>query len=672
MKRKYGHTIKKLFSITAILSTVLIIGGIFCIANDNLPLGVAQTAIGLAFISYYIYFRADRNKRIAEFLNNIPDNVSRIRSNVMESFPMPMIIVHTDGTLKWFNDSFESLFPTQELFTTQIEKLIPKIKWVELLKHASQIDMEVEISEKKYHVIGRMLGEHDVATNSDEDALSIYMYFIDCTNEHLLSMMYQQSKTDVAIINIDNFDELMQRINDGDMQKITSQLARCINKLASADSNAVVKKLDRDRYFFIFEHKYLEKYIEERFKILDDARNIGEELKTSVSLTIGIGTGSNIKENEAFARSALDMALGRGGDQACIKDENQFSFYGAKNKEYEKSSRVKTRSVALAIKDFITQSENVVFVGHTNADYDCFGAAIGLQRAVRALGKNPYIIYDRNSPAILQMYEEALKSSEYHGMFISAEEALEILEDNTLLVIIDTHRPSLLPHPDLIKVAQKTILIDHHRRSTEFINPCSLIYHEAYASSACEMVTELIEYMNVGKEITKFEANCLYTGILVDTKNFMLKTGVRTFEAASYLKRLGLNTVDVKRMFNIDKNDYDLKADIVKTATEVTTNIAVAYSEKSYPNIKVIASQAADEMLNLNTIKASFVLFPLGDIINISARSLGDINVHLIMEELGGGGHMTVSGAQLETSSIKEATERLKQAINKYMDENAN
>ena len=270
------------------------------------------------------------------------------------------------------------------------------------------------------------------------------------------------------------------------------------------------------------------------------------------------------------------------------------------------------------------------------------------------------------------MYEEALQKSEYHGMFISPDEALELLEDNTLLVILDTHRPSLLPHPDLVKYAQKTILIDHHRRSTEFINPCSLIYHEAYASSACEMATELIEYMNVGKEITKYEAQCLYTGILMDTKNFMLKTGVRTFEAASYLKRLGLNTVDVKKMFNINKDDYDRKADIVKTAVEVVPNIAVATTEINYPNAKVIASQAADEMLNLNHIKASFVIFPFNGNINISARSLGDINVHLIMEALGGGGHMTVAGAQLQTTSTEQAFEMLKKAINDYISESTN
>ena len=672
MKQKYGHTIKSLFRITALLSVMAIVGGVYCILTDNIIFGAIEAAIGLGFLAYYIHKNIDRKKRIEEFLNNIPDNVTRIRSNIMETFPMPMIIVHMDGTLKWYNESFEKLFPEENLFTIQLERLIPQLKWAELLKHASLIDAQVDIADKKYNVIGKMMGDRDISNKSDEDVLSIYMYFIDYTSEYVLSQTHEDSKTDVAIINIDNFDDLMQRINDSDMQKITSQLARHINKLASHDKEAVVKKLDRDRYFFIFEHKFLDKFIAEKFKILDEARAIGDEFKAPVSLTIGVGTGCNIKENEAFARSALDMALGRGGDQACVKDENQFRFYGTKNKEYEKSSRVKTRAIALALKDFINQAENVIFTGHANADYDCFGAAIGLQRAVRSLGKKPYIIYDKNSPAITKMYEEAIAMDEYQGMFIPPEEALEILEDNTLLVILDTHRPSLMPHADLLKVAQKTVLIDHHRRSTEFINPCSLIYHEAYASSACEMATELIEYMNVGKEITKFEAKCLYTGILVDTKNFMLKTGVRTFEAASYLKRLGLNTVDVKKMFNIDKTDYDHKADIVKTAREVASNIALAYAETDYPNAIVVASQAADEMLNIDQIRASIVLFPLGDNINVSARSLGGVNVHLIMEALGGGGHMTVAGAQLTTSSLEEATKQVEEAIKNYVAENEN
>lgn len=669
MKKRYGQTIKVLSSTSMLLSVLLVADGIYnTFALKNI-VGIAEICAGLGFLGYFAYFRKARKRKVGDYLNSIPsDENRRISANVMESFPIPVAVLHMDGTFRWYNSNFEGMFTDKDLFGASVEKIIPELKWSEILKRASNINAEAQIEGKKYRVVGQMINNRGVSNIKEEDRMAVYLYFIDYTKEYEFSQMYEQNKTDIAVINIDNYDDLMQRINDAEQQKITSGIGRTMNNWA-AMSEAILKKLDRDRYLMLFAHKYLPVYMESKFKILDEVRAIGDEVKIPVSISIGIGIGESVKESESYARSAMDMALGRGGDQVCIKDETQYSFYGGKSKEYEKSTRVKTRAVALALKDFIKQSENVVFVGHSNADYDCFGAAVGLQRAVRALGKKPFIIYDGNSPAISRMYEEALQVDEYHGMFIDVSEAMELLEDNTLLVVLDTHRPSLLPGSELISAAQKTVLIDHHRRSTEFINPCSLIYHEAYASSTCEMATELIEYMDIGSEITRYEAQCLYTGILMDTKNFMLKTGVRTFEAASYLKRLGLNTVDVKKMFNVNKTDYDHKVDIVKTAVEVVPNMAVAKTYDKYPNSRVIASQAADEMLNLNNIRASFVILPIDDSVSISARSLGEINVHLIMEALGGGGHMNVAGAQFTSATVDEVEEKLVKAIKDYVEE---
>ena len=322
------------------------------------------------------------------------------------------------------------------------------------------------------------------------------------------------------------------------------------------------------------------------------------------------------------------------------------------------------------MKDFIKNADNVIFMGHEGADYDCFGAAMGLQRAVRALGKTPYIVYDNNSPAVKDLYNDLRNVPEYRRMFVDAEMAIDEITDNTVLVILDTHRPSMLPVEGLLEKVSKIVMIDHHRRSTEFINPCSIVYHEPYASSTCEMVTELIEYMDLGGALTTVETECLYTGILMDTKNFIIKTGARTFEAASYLKRQGLNTAEVKKRFNIKKEDYDHKVDIVKTAVEVVPEIAVAKAYDRIENIRVVASQAADEMLNLNNIRASFVVYPQDNGIGVCARSLGNVNVQLIMESLGGGGHMTVAGAQLKDISIEEAVYQVEIAIHEYLKEN--
>ena len=418
-----------------------------------------------------------------------------------------------------------------------------------------------------------------------------------------------------------------------------------------------------------FEHRYLSGYIKDKFDILEQVRKIGEEVKRPMSLSIGIGTGASIDENEQSARYALDMAQGRGGDQVGIKDDTQYSFYGGKTREYEKSTRVKTRAVAMALRDYFTGADSVIFVGHKNADYDCFGAAMGLQRAARTLGSKPYIIYDDSTAsAVAKLHGELAEMDEYRGMFISEDAALDLMTDLTLVVVLDTHRPTMLQSERVVERAAKVVLIDHHRRATEFINNCSLIYHEPYASSTCEMATEILQYMSLGSAVTAKEAECLYTGIVLDTKNFLIKTGVRTFEAASYLRRLGLNTFDVKKLFNVDKDEYDKRAEIVRTAFEIAPNIAIAHTSQNWQNIRVIASQAADDMLNINNIRASFVVYPDNGRTCVSARSLNGINVHVIMESLGGGGHSTVAGAQRSDVTIYQMIELIKKAVKDYLD----
>lgn len=667
MKKYYGHIIKTYIILAFISAVLMVVGGItFCLTKNTIA-GVVQIILGAIILIFLEILKKKRKDNISNFLNIVAKNSGAITSNVVGSLPIPVAVVHIDGSVNWYNESFSGLFLNKDLFDSKIESIIPSIKWGEVLKSAAHYEKRIKIEDKKFLLIAKTLKERNTSiTNEDEDKVSVYIYLIDRTNEVELKKRYNNEKTDIAIINIDNYDDVLQRVNDNEQQHIISQIRRCVNEWAQV-SNALVKNTDRDRYYMFFEHKYLSKYVSEKFDILYKVRKVGEDIKLPVSISIGIGVGGSLAENDSYARSALDMALGRGGDQVSIKDDTQYKFYGSKARDYEKSTRVKTRAFAVALKDFMRNSDKVIFMGHAGADYDSFGAAIGLQRAVRTLGKKPYIVYDNNSPAIKLLYDELKVISEYKGMFISPDDSLEILTDNTLVVVLDTHRPSMLPCPALTEKASKVVLIDHHRRSTEFLSHCSLMYHEPYASSTCEMSTELLEYMDFGSSLTNVEAECLYTGILMDTKNFMLKTGVRTFEAASYLRRLGLNTTDIKKLFNVKKDDYDHRAEIIRTMYTVVPHIAVAKCYNKYQNMRVIASQAADEMLNIGDTQASIVLYPQDNGVGISARSLGDINVQIIMEYLGGGGHSTVAGAYVKDKTIDTVYNETVEAVNKYI-----
>lgn len=664
MNKRYGIMVRH-WIFFAIFSGVMLIAAGAAVYNKHIPyIHLILMAAGVVVIALSLLLKLKRRRVMEKYLDDVADIAGGVTSNIISAFPLPMSVINIDGSIRWYNDLFLQLFSGKDLFGMQIEDLIKDIKWGDVLKSASLIEKHVSINTGYYKVMARMVKERGLSDKTE--IYSVYLYLLDETRQKEILKMYEDEKTDVASISIDNYDEAMQRIDDNVQEQIASKIRHIINIWAQ-DGKAVIKKIDRDRYFIVFDHKYLSQYIEDKFEILNSVRKLGEDVGAAVSISIGIGSGGSLIENEAYARSALEMTQGRGGDQVCIKTLDTYKFYGGKAKEYEKSNRVKTRAVAGAIKEFIKNSENVFFMGHSAADYDCFGAAMGLQRAVRFFKKQPYIIYDNNSPAIAPLYNKVKDIEDYDGMFINGSEARELISENSLLIILDTHRPSMLPCPELLKMTNKIIVIDHHRRSTEFINPCSLVYHEPYASSTCEMATELIEYMDIGSALTREEADSLYTGILMDTKNFIVKTGVRTFEAASYLRRLGLNPMAVKKLFNVNKADYDHKVDIVKTAVIIEPHVALAICAEQYSNIRVIASQASDEMLNIGDISASIVIYKMDGGFGLCARSIGDINVQLIMEQLGGGGHATVAGAQIRGKDLDEVVNMVKKAVKKCL-----
>lgn len=667
MKKAYPQVMRKYITVACIATSILMLCAVALFIIKVYIMAAVQFVLAAVIFVHICIVRLQRKKSVMQYLHKIIEDDMGISENALMGVPLPMTVCSIDGTIRWYNDKFLLLFSENRLPDEMLDNCIRDLKWTEVLKHPNGEKMIKGPQEKIYRIKWCMLKDK-IRPNQIGEHYSVFFYFIDITKEKQFETAYMNDRTDIAVINIDNYDEFAQKTDDDIVDAVTSKIRSAIIAWGK-NGKAVIKKTDRDRYFAIFEHRYLQQYIDQKFDVVEKVREITADVNFQVSLSMGVGTGGDLAANEVSARTALDMSLGRGGDQVCVKDLTQFRFYGGKNKDYERSTRVKARAVASAFVDFVKKSDSVIFMGHHAADYDCFGAAVGLQRAARALGKTPYIVFERNSPAVQKMYDEIKNIEEYRGMFVDENEVMEEITDNSLLVILDTHRPSMLPNSKLLQKTEKIVLIDHHRRSTEFISPCSLVYHEPYASSTCEMVTEMLDYMDVGRQITKMEAQCLYTGIIMDTKNFMLKTGVRTFEAASYLRKLGLDTAAVRKMFSMSLDEYSSEAAIVDTSVIIAPGIAVAKAYKEHKNMRVIASKAADEILNINNVRASLVAYPSEGGIGISARSIGDVNVQLICEKLGGGGHMTVAGAMLKNMNIDDAVSEIKKAVAAYVKE---
>ena len=661
-KLYYGHSF-----FGGLMLCMCIFAGVGCydLYNGNGRMALAELLFAVLLLIYIAIVIVMRRRDMKEYMSMLVQKDDSSSHSAVNLLPVAAAVLTVDGLIMWFNDGFSKIAGSESLYNTPITDIIKDIKWTKVLKATDSVEFAVRHNDSVYKVIAKI-----AKTNREGGEISVILYFIDITRQTELERKYEDERTVVGLVAVDNYDEVFQKMDDSESQQASARINRIVTDWVS-ESDGVIKRLERDRYLVMFEKIYLSEYISKKFDVLEKVRQIGEEIRQPVSVSIGVGIGASLDESEEFSRAALDMAQGRGGDQAAVKDETQFKFYGGKTREYEKSTRVKTRAFAGAFKGFIKNCDKVVFMGHSNADYDCFGAAIGLSRACRDCGKNAYIVYD-NSPAVAPLAKQMRTMPDYAKMLISCDHAREIVTHDTLLVILDTHRPSMLPEPRLLDATEKIVLIDHHRRSTEFLPHTSLLYHEPYASSTCEMATEILQYIDTERTITPFEVKALYVGILMDTKNFMLKTGVRTFEAASYLRRYGLDLVEVKKLFTMDRSDYMHKIRIMETLEVYSSNIAIAHAQEIYPNMRVVSSLAADDMLGISGIRAAFVVYEVDGEAYVSARSFGDINVQLICEKLGGGGHMTVAGAQMRGIGTEAALLEVKAAISEYIDETKN
>lgn len=631
------------------------------LASYNLFWGFVGVSALLGLIIYNWYSNTIRSKKLKKYVETISSSIDSAARYAVFNLPVPLTVVDIDGRINWYNSKFIEMLDDDSVIGKNISDLVPTISQEQF--NASGEQKNIKIGDRLYNVYANA-----VALEEDQSDIAIMLYWFDITEVHQLQTRFEEEKSVVAMINVDNYEDVMNETKEDRIPFLTSEIDKKINLWANR-MNAMIKRYQKDKYIVVFQAKYLENLEAKRFAILDEVREIEVGNKIPATLSIGIGVNGKTPialEEDAYA--SLELALGRGGDQVVLRKKNAYEFYGGKTKAVEKRNRVKARVIAHGFRSLIEESSKVVVMGHKNPDMDSYGAAIGVYRSVLNLGKEAYIVLNDVTEAIDNIHALFKNNSLY--VYISSEEAKDLVDENTLVVVVDTHKPSLTECPDILSQTRQIVLMDHHRRSAEFIENAVLKYLEPYASSTSELVTEVFQYMDTRHKIEKEEADALLAGITVDTKNFTLKTGVRTFDAASYLRRQGADTIRVRQLFQDDLETFIEKANIVGTAIKYHDSIAISTSDASLESIQVIAAQAADNLLTIKGVTASFVIGkrPEGTVF-ISGRSLGDVNVQVILESLGGGGHLEIAGAQFEDETIEHVKERLIEAIDNYFKE---
>ena len=631
---------------------------------------VPSIIIYIFIVGYTYYANNKRKAEISETLQGLTVTLDSAAKSSLINSPLPLVILETNGNIIWRSSKFASEFANVEI-NTHLDDLILDVKEeIEKRKDKKNKDIlkEMEIENKTYRIVGKFVNSRNKEKKNKNQYMMI-LYFIDETERIKLQKEYKDSKTCIGIFMIDNYEETMQQLDGEDKPRVTAEIDKCIYEWAEKSKGVVIKS-DRDRYVYFFEQRYLEIVKEDKFSLLDKIKEIKLPGSNQVTLSIAVSNeGPTDKEKYKSATAAMDIVLGRGGDQAVVRENGIYKFFGGRAQEVEKRTRVKARVVAHALENLIKESKNVMIMGHSNPDIDAIGSAMGIYRLAKTLDKKAYIVVSKEVAALQNFVKELEKDEEYEDVLISKEVAEENVERNTLVVVVDTHKNNYVEFPELLRKQNKTIIIDHHRRSADFIENVTLTFQEVYASSAAELVTEILQYTESKIVLKQIEAESLYAGIMMDTKNFTFKTGVRTFEAAAYLRRCGVDIIRVKKWFQTDLAGFNRIAKIVRNAEIVYDSIAIAINDEKTKDASLICAKAADELLTISDITASFVIGELDDKVCMSGRSIGDINVQVILEKLGGGGHITLAGAQVEGLTVEEAKQELINRINEYFSE---
>lgn len=664
--RKFFETLISKTKIYLVIILILLI--ILSVQNHML---IIPSIIVFAVVVVYSYYTNNRRKsEISETLQDLTLTVDSAAKTSLINSPFPLIIIETDGNIIWKSSKFNIEFMNTDI-NSYLNDLVIDIKTeIEGRENKKErtIVRHIELNNKYYEIVGKFVhSKHH--ENKNNDIYMLMLYFIDETESIKLQKEYKDSKSCVTIMMVDNYEETMQQLESEEKPQVIAEIDKCVYEWTDR-TNGILIKSDRDRYVYLFEQRYLEKVKEDKFSILDKIKEIKTKENIQLTLSIAVSNdGITDKEKYKSAGAAMDIVLGRGGDQAVIRENEIYKFYGGRAQEVEKRTKVKARIVAHALENLIKESSKVMIMGHTNPDIDSMGAGMGVYRLARDIGKNAYIVDSQESNTLQSFKQSLSKEVEYEDILISKEVAEENIDQDTLLVIVDTHKATYVEAPELLKKTGKIVIIDHHRRSADYIENATLTFQEVYASSAAELVTELLQYVETKVELKTIEAESLYAGIMMDTKNFTFKTGVRTFEAAAYLRRCGVNIIKVKKWFQSDLVTFNKISGIVKKAEIVNDTIAIAIYDKKEKDSSVICAKAADELLTISDITASFVIGRIGNKICISGRSIGDINVQIILEKLGGGGHITLAGAQVEGMTMEETKQELINRINEYFSE---
>lgn len=624
----------------------------------------------ITLVSYY-----NAKRTVFKDLVNFGIEYAQMQKVLLKEFALPYCLSDEEGRIMWMNNAMKELLE-KEKNDKSISAIFPEIQLTEIFNDSTKAVLHLEHYEQSFQVeikklsMQKAMEGNDMVDLGEEDGYIIAYYFFDETQVKQLVQENIRQKMVAGLIYIDNYDEALESVENVKRSVLSALIERKIHQFVLG-MEGVVKKTEKDKYFFAIKQQYVSHLQSSKFAILDDIKAISIGNEMAVTLSIGLGmNGKSYVQNSEYARIAIDLALGRGGDQAVLKDGEKLYYYGGKTRQVEKNNRVKARVKAHALRELINEKEDVFVMGHKLADEDAFGAAVGIVKACHVMGKQAHIVIDDITNSLRPIVERVQEDQEYREIFVRSEDAIEMVRHNSLVVVVDVNRPSYTECPELLKISKGIVVIDHHRQTSEVLEGALLSYIEPYASSSCEMVAEILQYIQDGIRLRQVEADAMYAGILLDTKNFSNKVGVRTFEAAAFLRKNGADVSKIRMLFRNNLVDFKAIAEAVRNA-ELFRDVFVITQCPSggLESPTIVGAQAANELLNINGIKASFVITDFNDKIYISARSIDDINVQLIMERLGGGGHMNMAGAQLEGVSRFEARQIMKDTLRRMQEE---
>ncbi len=658
MKRKLGRLLRPGMGIYFFVMAA------FCAAallEEHYWLSAVEASVTLLVFVLYMWDRHRRDRQIQQFMLTAANTMEATSQG--ES-PLPAVLIRLgDNGIIWANHRFSELTGYADSMMEQtLEEVLPDMKTDWLASGKTECPTDVTLDGRRYRVYGTITRADD-----HKGTMLGVMYLSDLTELYQVRDEYIRSRPVVSIILVDNYEEMIKNLSENAISSLNAKLGDTINEWTDS-YNGLLRKLERNRYLFIFEKRDLDRAKEDKFSLLESIHEITSPGGIPASISIGLGVdGENFEESYNFAALGIEMALSRGGDQAVIKDRFNFAFYGGRGKEADYRSKVRARVVANSMMELIAQSEHVFIMGHKNADLDAVGAAVGICCLCRKKGKKANIVIDLKKNAAQKLIEEIQAEPQYRDIFISGQDALLMADNRSILVVVDTNRPDQVECQPLLEAISKVCVVDHHRRAADYINPVVVNLHETYASSASELVTEILQYGVENTDVLPIEAKCLMAGICLDTKFFNVRTGERTFEAAATLQRLGADPTDVKKLLQNDFQETMAKYQIIKSSRLYRNEIAIAALNTT--TTRVLAAQAADELLNISGITASFVMYPDNDQVIISARSIGSANVQVILEALGGGGNAATAGCQMKNVGVKEALDQLLASIEKFYEQ---